>query len=62
MRVKYVDCKEMMLDVSSRLQFRRTLRILSNIASSDEAASLRIERKDAIRMLSAPLDQKSRHF
>lgn len=39
-----------------------TFRIESMIDSSVEAASFRIDRKAAIRMLSEPLDHRSRHF
>jgi hypothetical protein len=49
----------------SKQQFRQyglTFRMESMTDSSAEAASLRIERKAAIRMLSEPLDHKSRHF
>jgi hypothetical protein len=62
MRGMWTGKESMRLSKQKFRQYGLTFRIVSMTDSSAEAASLRIERKAAIRMLSEPLDHKSRHF
>jgi hypothetical protein len=64
MRVRYADCRNTRhYKTKSRICIlERTFRMESKIDSSDEEANLLIDKNAAIRILSDPLDHKSKHF
>lgn len=64
MRVRYDDCRNTRnLKTKSRNWIlKRTFRMESKIDSSDEEANFLIDKNAAMRILSDPLDHKSKHF
>lgn len=58
----YVDCEKIRKLWRIELGKRYTLRTVSMMDSSLEPANFRIDKKAAIRILSEPVDHRSKHF